>query len=196
MSKSRGRKAPKTPRIPNPPRPTPKERSKWHSRLWAGALAVATLIGGYVAVLTLLPRVTIKSASDLDPATTSPIIPFTIGNTGFIALYDVQPMVGICSIDVAGARVPVRFAGPNCNGPLRARISPPNWKASRLEVDEKYQIRLDDAFKGVTITNAEISIVVEFQIWFYPQRIRKEFRFSTRKEANGKLTWMPRPLEK
>jgi len=38
---------------------------------------------------------------------------------------------------------------------------------------------------------------VQFQPWIIPWPVReKEFRYKTRKDEDGKLSWIPEPLEK
>jgi hypothetical protein len=66
-------------------------------------------------------------------------------------------------------------------------------------MDEAQIVRLDDVFvlaKGQKFDGADISIAVEYQPWFVPWQLEKTFRFYTRKENDGKFSWVPRPLER
>jgi hypothetical protein len=68
-----------------------------------------------------------------------------------------------------------------------------------LSRDESQEIRLEDllAVKAPAIFGgADISIVLYFQPWFAPIPWSLEYRFQTRLEGDGKLSWVPRPLNK
>jgi len=70
--------------------------------------------------------------------------------------------------------------------------------------EEKFSATLDPVFDwmtplplrdDVTITSADIRIVVQFQPWIMPWQRELEFRFVTQKGPDGGLHWAARPLE-
>ena len=145
------------------------------------------------------PRLTVEAGAPFDPSKGDPLA-FTISNTGFMELRDVEPAVGLCGIGAS----PI----PPCNGPLTTKMSRTNWRVKFFEIDEKYTIRVDASGPqstdglfyfppGQIVSNMEIeiSIVVSYQPWILPIRRTKEFRFGTRQERNGTLSWVARPLE-
>jgi hypothetical protein len=76
----------------------------------------------------------------------------------------------------------------------------PQWHVNWLARDEPTQVRFDDAIaiKAPGMFGAaDISVGIEFNIWYVPfLRVPIEYRFQTRMEKNGKLSWIPRPLNK
>jgi hypothetical protein len=77
-------------------------------------------------------------------------------------------------------------------------FSPPTWRAKILSVDEKLTLRFDDYVnqRGMIVEYADIAIGIKYHPWLLPWTREKQFRFVTRKEADGKMTWIPMPLEK
>jgi hypothetical protein len=150
--------------------------------------------------LVLWPRLTLEyTGAEIDPENPHPI-PFTITNTGFMPIYDLKPAVGICEIQ--------NFIGPStngCNGPLGAQFVYMRWFAEELTRDEKYTVRFDatgpDKNDGLFYFNSlykiDISMIVNYHPWpFVFIRARKEFRFTSQIEPNGKLSIRPIPLDK
>jgi hypothetical protein len=74
-----------------------------------------------------------------------------------------------------------------------------NWFIKTLARDEATKIRIDDLFNihaPAKFGAADISIVVTFNPWIVPYRYTIEYRFRTRAERDGNLSWIPRPLDK
>jgi hypothetical protein len=164
-------------------------------RLLGVAVAIVTTIVGIAAgLVTFLPRMTIDAVDLVDPSRPWPMH-FTIVNTGIIPLTSVQPMLGICELWLGEPRnLPDR-----CSGPILSRLAPHSWFAKRLGGDKRYTISLDEAFAlapGVKFGGADISIEIRYEPWFLPIERKKEFRFVTRVEGDGKLSWLSRPLDK
>jgi hypothetical protein len=162
------------------------------SKTFAAVLVVCTLLGAVV----LWPRVTIEpDEGQIDPSHPYPIA-FKITNTGFVQLRDVQPFIGICEFWTGEPKnLPER-----CIGSLGSKFAMPQWRVGWLARDEPTKVRFDDLFKITGTAKfgaADISVGVEFYIWYIPWlRIPIEYRFQTRLEQDGKLSWMPRPLNK
>jgi hypothetical protein len=186
----RSRKRNRTP-IPPPPKPPPKRDQQPFLRprkIWSAILATCTLLG----VAVLWPRVTVEPMQvEIDPLNPSPIS-FKISNTGFISLRNIQPFVGICDV-VFGKPAPF---GEKCNGPLEQYAEMKKWRANILARDETTEIRIDDLIREPPggLGGIDISVGIEFNPWIVPYRWRVEYRFQTRLENDGKLSWTPRPL--
>jgi hypothetical protein len=186
MPKSRGRKRPAKTHGQQSRLIQPISRWKRTKQFGGGFVAV---VGFVAALVTFLPRITVEPGGQIDPLKPYPI-PFTITNTGIIPLFNVQPAIAVCKIysGIPSAR--------ECNGNLKGGFIFAPWFSKRLWMDEKYTIRLDDAFKFVEAPSFDISIVVEYEPWFLRIKQKKEFRFFAKTERDGSLTWMARPLDK
>jgi hypothetical protein len=191
---------------PPPPPPPPQQKSPWWKRHWKVIAAIASFVVASVgfasAVVTFFPRFAVDAPGPFDPLQ-PPSMPFTITNNSIIPLWDVQPYIGICKF-VWGpefGEVTLKSDHP-CDGPLDVLFRNPEMFVRRFTTDERLVVRIEEAFRPPypirdnhnRMKSAVISIVLEFQPWFIPWHSTKQFRFSTRKEADGELSWVPEPL--
>ena len=180
------------------------------SALFIGVAA----LGGLVAALELLSRVSVDISVRLDAAKA-----FSVVNTDLIPLNHVNFLIGICRVDMNVSRpfnprtpraLTIRGAnsrftsGLRDAGPNGARFSDRSWSNHKLVPEEKFSATLDPVLDwitpqqlrdDVTITSADIRIVVQFQPWIMPWQRELEFRFVTQKGPDGGLHWAARPLE-
>jgi len=169
------------------------EKSAWTllpSRLFAGFLAICTIVG----LIVFWPRLIVEAVGQIDPLRPFPIT-FKITNTGFIPLDSVQPAIGLCDFWTGSPK----NLPDQCNGPLGSYLQMPQWFVSTLARDETTEVRLDDLFNIIPPAQfgaADISIKVAFNPWIVPIHWQREFRFQTRPERDGKLSWIARPLNK
>ena len=169
------------------------EKSAWiplPSRLFAGFLAICTIVG----LIVFWPRLIVEAVGQIDPLRPFPIT-FKITNTGFIPLDSVQPAIGLCDFWTGSPK----NLPDQCNGPLGSYLQLPQWFVSTLARDATTEVRLDDLFNIIPPAQfgaADISIKVAFNPWIIPIRWQREFRFQTRLEQDGKLSWIARPLNK
>ena len=160
------------------------------SRLFAGFLAICTIVG----LIVFWPRLIVEAVGQIDPLRPFPIT-FKITNTGFIPLDSVQPAIGLCDFWTGSPK----NLPDQCNGPLGSYLQMPQWFVSTLARDETTEVRLDDLFNIIPPAQfgaADISIKVAFNPWIVPIHWQREFRFQTRPERDGKLSWIARPLNK
>jgi hypothetical protein len=157
-------------------------------RVYIGFGVLATIVGFVAGAVALLPRVSVESVGLVDPSSTSPTL-FEIINTGPITLKSIEPMLGICAIDYVGS-APIRG---NCNGdPIQTGLIPTFWRRDKLEPGDRYTIAMQDVLRPdppSPIANADISISVSYGVPFTWWNERKDFRFFTKKEGDGKLYW-------
>jgi hypothetical protein len=178
--------------LKQPPAPPPPPKKGWSivGKLFAAALAAATLIGVPGALLTLLPRITVDGTGDFSkPAS----IAFVTTNTGSIPLR--YPAIGMFGCEVSYIKEP--------DTPLRpcdlSRI-PPNAANGKglewLDVDEKITSRLEDVavVAGAPIVRANVIIIVGYYPWYFPVRFHKRFGFRSAKGSDGILYWRPYSL--
>jgi hypothetical protein len=160
--------------------------------LWGSV--VVTIVAGF---FYFLPRVTVEPSGVYDPSYPSPLT-FTISNINVVPLRDVQPSLGVCFISYSEPPEDIN----HCNGPAGSKLAFTPWFVKWLDVDEKYQIIIEDALRikdsPKQITNADITIAVTYTPWFMPSwwRNTKEFRFITRRLSDGKIHWVPVPLNR
>jgi len=130
----------------------------------------------------------------IDPSHPHPIS-FKITNTGFIPLWNLQPEFRLCEFDTN----PPHNLPDRCVGHLGSILIMPQWFVSELARDETDELRFDDLFNvqpPAQFGAADISIVLKFNPWFVPTNFTIEKRFQTHLEDDGKLSWIPRPLNK
>jgi len=156
----------------------------------SGFLAICTIVG----LIVFWPRLIVEAVGQIDPLRPFPIT-FKITNTGFIPLDSVQPAIGLCDFWTGSPK----NLPDQCNGPLGSYLQMPQWFVSTLARDETTEVRLDDLFNIIPPAQfgaADISIKVAFNPWIVPIHWQREFRFQTRPERDGKLSWIARPLNK
>jgi hypothetical protein len=105
-------------------------------------------------------------------------------------------LLGICFLVATGT--PPR---PHCNGPALSKLSPTSWFVRWLATDEKWQIALEEVISrgdATQMESADITISIEYTPWWMPTFWRniKEFRFVTKKRSDGKIYWIPTPLNR
>ena len=156
--------------------------------------AFCTILG----LIALWPRVVVEPIGQIEPSDPHPII-FRITNTGFIPLWNLLPGFGLCSLDIISD--PAKPTNPQggCQHSLESILVRRDWFVSVLARDEHTEIRLDDLFDikaPAKLGYADISVVLSFNPWFFPKTKKLEYRYYTRVEKDGKLSWVPRPLDK
>jgi hypothetical protein len=166
---------------------------KMAGRIFLWGSVVVTIVAGF---FYFLPRITVEPSRTYDPSNPSPLT-FTISNTNVVPLRDVQPCLGVHFLDFGD----IPETTQHRNGPTSKMCFGP-WFAKWLDVDEKYQIIIEDAIRikdsPKQIQNADITIAVIYTPWFLPSwwRSTKEFRFITRQLSDGKIYWVPVPLNR
>ena len=156
-------------------------------------LALATLVGGVAAALVFLPRISVVPADPVDssnPFSAS----FTITNTNFIPLRDVNVSLGVGQISTEPAQL-----DPNFNPSFETRFSTgPEWSNHELQMDERFTITPTDSVRigpPARLSGADIAIVVSYKPWFLPLRREKIFRFIAKKQTNGQFYWYSLPMK-
>ena len=155
-------------------------------------LAAATLVGAAIAAYSLLPRVTVDSSVPVDP--NNPLsASFTVINSSYYPLYNVRVMLGIGQIVTGSKKL-----DPNFIPSFESRLTRPDWMQKRLAVDERYTITIGDMFRlgnGVSMSGADIAVVIMYRPWIIPIDREKVLRFVTKKQTDGRLYWYSRPIE-
>lgn len=181
----------------------PGKLCQFFSSAWTIFGGVALLLGLAASVITFLPRMTVevRPIDPMEPHKTE----ITIANTGYVTLKNVKPTVGLCSLLIKDITHLPEFG---CDDKRGVRLLPAEdaWFPKQLNTDEKYTIRLDDLLDAFPTTHigkpsdfqgADITVIVDYEVRIIPFiRREAEFRFFTRKEKDGKLLWMQRPLVK
>ena len=163
------------------------QRAIWKIALGgiSGALA---LTGGVVAVLTLLPRISVTPSDPVDPSNTFSAA-FTISNNNFIPLRHVTASLGIGEIQPVGRPLDLSSAYARQGGLVSKA-----WADHSLDMDDKFTITPNDLLQHITgPREASITIVVDYQPWVLPWPLEKKFRFATHKQSNGNLYWYSIP---
>jgi hypothetical protein len=214
MPKSRGRK--RKPRgaqsqTPKPTTPAKELRSRPLGRLIAIILGLATLVGVPAAVIAFWPRMTV-TASGLYDDSNAYSETFSVANTGFLPLEDVQVGIGICSIETE--KLDFNVSKDNCFGEgAHIVIAGPPWWTPELRRDEPFSIVLSDGMNVATekyreahpkivggiqmlseLKSANVIVTITSKPWPLWWTIRRGFRFVAEEQPNGKIMWRAVPL--
>jgi hypothetical protein len=203
MPRSKQRKA--TPE--HPPKASPTARKPWRSlphQIFFGAIPyVATVVGGLSALFFFLPRVNVETAGPYDES--NPSVSFTITNNNIVPLHNVQPIISPCVLIISNIRNRGFVSDdPNCDKhSFGGGLAFAPWHVTWLDPDEKYQIFLEDALRSQAtgdrtelITSANVILYVEYSPWLMPWRSTAAFRFITHAHSDGKIYWVPTPVNK
>jgi hypothetical protein len=177
----------------------------------------AILLGSLVAAVALLPRITVDISTPVDPGKAFSST-FSVLNTSVIPLNAVNFFVGICRVDmnvnrpfdprlpraltIRGDNAKFRAGSAGCTGPNGAAFHERNWIDQKLAPDGRFSASLSRVFvwmtppqvrEAITVTAADITVVVQFQPWIIPWRREFEFRFATQRVSDG-VRWGARSL--
>ena len=67
------------------------------------------------------------------------------------------------------------------------------WLNHRIDMDERYEVSLNDLWDIKPLRFADIALVIYYRPWFLPINRKKVFRFITHKGQDGKLRWYAYP---
>jgi hypothetical protein len=175
---------------------------------WKGVVFLSIVFGLLAGLFFFLPRVVIdvdSSEFSDDPFSVS----FLITNTNIVPLEDLSVAIGLCSwraavsLDIYSKQGVIKDCGDKSHNTL---LIPSTWTGHRLAPDEKYKVFLDDGFNQLlpkpkpllrqSFIDADISIVVTFKPWISPIRIKREARFSAKRDEKGKIIWFNQTIDK
>ena len=117
-----------------------------------------------------LGGVTVEAQGPLDPANPYPIS-FKIADANFIPLTNVNAYLVICYLAAAPAP-----PAQQCEPPYKTRLFKAGWRDHALAADQQFSVTLDDFMRftaPATFGDADISIIVEYQLWWLPVRQEK-----------------------
>jgi hypothetical protein len=170
--------------LPPPRRPRTRIIVEW-------TLGILTVGGFVLSLLIFVPRPYVVEGKIDDP--TRPFrTSFYVSNPGLITLSDVSVGYSLCDV-----RFSDRVSIEGCDETTHrgSVILFTRWSHHTLIMDDRYEVFLDDAMKTSPneITYADIVITVMYQTCLIPITRERRFRFVTRQEDNGYLTWHPMP---
>jgi len=156
-----------------------------------GILALATLVGGAGAVLSMFSKINVSSSGALDPL--SPFAsPFVVLNDGYLPVKD---LTFLCEIHKLVSQAGGQISTENL------LFKYPQPLSSTLRASETTTMACPPPFQFASakspilkepIAYAEISIVVEYKPYLLPWSLRyKSQRFRTVKMPDGSLYWLP-----
>lgn len=151
-------------------------------------LGIATLIGGFVAVLTLLQRVTATISDPVDSGNrfSSSI---TVANTGYIPLRLVEVLIAMRDISLVNASGhTVSLLGSKDFGSQFRRLQ---WKQRDLGLDDRFTVPLNDVITGssLSLLGADIAVIVVYKLPVVFMTRRKVFPIYARRQSNGNFYW-------
>jgi hypothetical protein len=158
-------------------------------------LGSATLIGGIVAALTFIPRVSISPSDPADPSNPFSATFTVINSTPLpITIYHVDARIVIDGV----VTEPLAFHPPKTFIVGPGGWSFPAWQNHTLRADEHFTISPEMLFGlagGAKLSGADIAVAVRYQPWYMPWKREAVFRFVTQHHQNGTVTWYSVPLD-
>lgn len=163
-----------------PKRPKPKKKQQKTTKAdrrispLAIVLALATLIGGYAAVVTLLPRVTASVSDPVDPD--NPMsASVTIANVGYLTLDTVEPFFGLRMMTFGAATKGVN-SNNDPSAPYTRFGNPRYHPGPDLGIDEKFTFGLNEIW-GIqpSLSSADVAIIVQYRIPILHLKQEKDF---------------------
>jgi hypothetical protein len=158
-------------------------------------LGLATLIGGFAAVIAFVPRPSVSVGDPVDPKNAFSSA-FTVSNNN-LPLEHVAVGVIPRQVDMSTHN--------RVSADVDAVLTVPSWQAHNLGIDEKLTFSLTELFgreeggikfpEGAQLETAEIIVTVDYDPWFIPWSRRKKFRFRTHRQSNNQLYWYSVPLQ-
>jgi hypothetical protein len=178
----------RSPKRPKSKRPRKRVRKKKIEISPLGVLlGIATLIGAVAAIVTLLPRTTVSISEPADPNK-----PFsssvTVTNSGYLPLHQVGAELAIRKI-IAG-NIPIE--GESNYG---SQMFTTAWRGHSLGLDNQFTFALNDLqiypFQAdlKNFSEADIAIVVTYQLPYIGLKEEKIFPFIARRQTNGDFYW-------
>lgn len=161
------------------------ERNRRRPSIMKVILGSATLLGGIVAGVTLLPRVTpvISDPPNVDDPFSSSV---TITNTGYIPLDSVSATIGWDKIVFQGPNWPVTLLGNS-----EQAFNVKKWSPHDLGLDDAFTVALNDVFRGnrKSLISAQMSVTVKYEVPFIHLRRQKRFPLFAKRQSNNDFYW-------
>jgi hypothetical protein len=188
--------------------------------LWKTIAVISVVFGLPASGFALWPRMTATTSRPFD-GSNGYSESFTVTNTSFIPLRDLDIAIGFCSIETA--KNDLAFIN-NCNDEAnlpRMFVGDPNWHSPSLTRDETFTITLSDQLTTPTekyrtthprviaswktiseLKGANAVLMVQYRPWIVPcwSWVRdfvcvKRFRFVAEEQPNGQIMWRSVPLD-
>jgi hypothetical protein len=162
---------------------------KWPYFLKRG-LAFTSFAVGLLGLLSFVPRPSVSASEPVDienPFSSA----FTVTNGNIFSLSDLR-------VGVAPVRIPLNGGWLVGDERLENRLGflfNSKWEHHTLRMDEQYSVTPSDIFDLVgPFQGADLAIVVQYKLWFFPNSQWKAFRFQAHRQTNGRYYWYPTPL--
>jgi len=154
---------------------------KWFPATVVWAAAILGIVTGYLA---LFPRILVYSTEPLNP--TNPMItPFVTTNDGPLGINKVSFECDIRNITVSTAKSPT----------VSDTLVSWNADTPRIEVGERSTGQCYWPFRfEVPLKSGDIEVWISYRPDFWPFRQNRKFRFITWTDNQGRLVWLPKPV--
>jgi len=143
-------------------------------------LGMATLFGGFVALLGLFPRLSVNNDAPInlsDPFST----PFHVTNEGYLPLFNVRLLAR--NIEVRSEDGGGRIAGD---------AYATDWKFETFWPKDEFDFNPETVIKSRGLTYVSLDIVVQYSILPKFRKREKVFHFTTQLGSDNHLHWMRR----
>jgi hypothetical protein len=166
-------------------------KGKWAiaGKVITAILAVITVVG----IFEFDPRVTIEPSGPADPA--NPFSGyFKVTNNQVYALENVHITASVWCAAIGRSASNIDDMD-KCERSMN--LSSKEWQGHALQTDESAEITLGKVAivtPPSALLYAEISIRVSANPWFWPFPFDREYRFAMRRQSNGDISWLHKPM--
>lgn len=130
--------------------------------------------------------VSLDQPLDLSDAFSSP---FMVANDGYLPLNEVSARCALNQVDFARNRFKNIVVASHID--IAAEMLPGEKLTVKCRFRETIGVADSDTFE-----NADISIAIEYRLWFWPNKRQREFRFISAHASDGSWHWLPQPISK
>jgi len=156
-----------------------RNRTKTSKALWGFLIAIATLLGGFVALLALTPRLSVSKQDAIDP--NDPFsTPFHVVNDGYLPLFSVR--FYMIDIDMEGA--------DGRKGKISGEAYATNWQLARFSAGQPIDLYAGRVIKSSALTSVKLTIIVQYRpLPLIPYNRKWSSRFVTYLGPDNHLHW-------
>lgn len=174
-----------------------KKKRNYLPLLWRYVVAFTTGLATMFSILSYVhPNIVVTPLAPIDPARIFST-QFVVSNNGYLTIHDIKYE---CAIEKIEGQVTFgSYGGLSGINEISPRLSALEHDLkSSLGPNHSDTVSFDFRLftKAEPIRSADVGIVVSFRVGFIPLRQEHIYHFVTQRSSDGRLHWVPKPLDK